>query len=405
MDSYHSIDIFILFPYILTSFFEKHQWISWKIFFDDRSYTRQEVDPCYILLKDMPTIQSIEVNHNIGSEVNASTLEEYTFRKKVQITTLSDSEVQIRIPAGPVQDMRPDLQNENHHHDRLYFQWYWSTSSRPHNWIVIHLRHGQLRKRETAVWWILDKAHTVITYHKYYFMPPSLRQRNSIFSYWHSHTHCENNQWTIRTTGGHNLESTATLEPRTSTQCWTYHTKPAQCSDHENHTYCTPTLGRLEKVLLQSSTNITNWEDHLQYEPFRKAYFQELEPRHDIFRYYKKLIQTGQVSEFFNIKWFSLHPIHSTNWNVTHMLTHTNVSNLENQIQQILLQFDQQNNFTMEMVKNYEYYQMQVRHFDSLLLRLVDQLELITDTNDRLRLSQTITALSKKASTAESSQL
>jgi len=36
---------------------------------------------------------------------------------------------------------------------------------------------------------------------------------------------------------------------------------------------------------------------------------------------------------------------------------------------------------------------------------LVDQLELITDTNDRLRLSQTMTALSKKASTAERSQL
>jgi len=59
----------------------------------------------------------------------------------------------------------------------------------------------------------------------------------------------------------------------------------------------------------------------------------------------------------------------------------------------------------MEMVNNYEYYQMQARHFDSLLLRLVDQLELISDTNDRLRLSQTMTALNKKASTAERSQL
>jgi len=59
----------------------------------------------------------------------------------------------------------------------------------------------------------------------------------------------------------------------------------------------------------------------------------------------------------------------------------------------------------MEMVKNYEYYQMQARHFDSLLLRLVDQEELVTDTNDRLHLDQTMTALKKKASTAERSQL
>ena len=216
MHPYHFIDIFMLFPYILTSFFEKYQWISWKIFFDDRSYPRQETDPCYILLKDMPTILSIEVNHNIGSDVSASTLEECNFRKKVQIITVSDSEVQTRIPAGRIRDIRNDIQNEDHYHDRLYFQWYWSTPGRP------------------------------------------------------------------RASDGRDLESTVTLEPRTSTQCWPYYFGPEQCSDRENHTYCTPTLGRLEKTLLQWSTDTMNWEDRLQYESFCKAYFQELEPRHDI---------------------------------------------------------------------------------------------------------------------------
>ena len=209
----------------------------------------------------------------------------------------------------------------------------------------------------------------------------------------------------MRDSDGRNVESTVTLEPRTSTQCWTYHTSPAQCSDHENHTYCTPTLGRLENVLLQSSTNTTNWEDRLQYEPFCKAYFQELEPRHDISRYYQKRIQARPFSDLFNIKWFSLHSTHSTNWNVTHTLTHTNFSNLEDQIQQILLQFDQQNNFTMEMVKNYDYYQMQVQHFDSLLLRLTDQLESIKEENNRIHMFQTMMALSNKVSTTERSQL
>jgi len=405
MEPYYFIDIFMLFPYILTSFFEKYQWISWKVFFDDRSYPKQETDPCCILLKDMPTIRSIEVNHNIGSDVNASNIEECNFRKKTQIITISDSEVKIRIPAAQVYDIRPDIQNENHYHDRLYFQWYWSTSGRPHNWIVIHLRHGPLRKRETTVWWILDIQKTIITYNKHYFMPPSLRPKNSIFSYWRSHTYCENNQWTLRASNGRNLKSTVTLEPRTSTQCWPYHTSPAQCSDYENHTYCTPTLGRLEKVLLQSSTNVTNWEDRLQYEPFCKAFFQELEPRHDIFQYYKKLVQTGQFSELFNITWFSLHSMHSTNGNAVYVPRQFNSSNLENQIQQILLQFDQQNNFTMEMVKNYDQYQIQKRHFDSLLLRLMDQLELITDENGRTRLFQTMTTVSNKASAAERSQL
>jgi len=187
-------------------------------------------------------------------------------------------------------------------------------------------------------------------------MRPSLRPQNSVFSYWQSHTHCENNQWTLRASNGRNLESTITLEPRTSTQCWPYHIIPAQCSDHENQTYCTPTLGRLKKVFSQSSTDITNWEAHLQYEPFRKAYFQKLEPRHDIFRYYKKLIQASQFSDLFSIKWFSLHSTHSTNGNTTHTLTQFNCSALENQIQQMLIHFDQQYNFSMEMVKNNEYY-------------------------------------------------
>ena len=162
MHSYHSTDIRMLFRYILTSFFEKYRWISWKLFLDDRSYPKQETDPCYILLKDMPTIRSIEVNHNIGSDVN-----ECNFRKKVQIITISDSEVQIRIPVGQVYDIRPDISNENHYHDRLYFQWYWSASDEPHNWIVIHLRHGPLRQRETTVLRILDEAPTVITYSHY----------------------------------------------------------------------------------------------------------------------------------------------------------------------------------------------------------------------------------------------
>jgi len=58
----------------------------------------------------------------------------------------------------------------------------------------------------------------------------------------------------------------------------------------------------------------------------------------------------------------------------------------------------------MELVQNYEHYQMKVRHFDLLLLRVMDQLESITDENDHIRLSQTTTALSNKANTAERSQ-
>ena len=104
------------------------------------------------------------------------------------------------------------------------------------------------------------------------------------------------------------------------------------------------------------------------------------------------------------MKWFSLHSTHLTNWNTTYTLTPINSSNLESQMQRILMEFDRQYNFTLEMVKNYEYYQIQVRHFDLLISRSVDQLELITDENDRACLSQTMMALSDKTSTAERNQ-
>jgi len=69
------------------------------------------------------------------------------------------------------------------------------------------------------------------------------------------------------------------------------------------------------------------------------------------------------------------------------------------------MEFDQQYNFIVEMVKNYEYYQIQARHSDLLLLQSMDQLESITDENNRTRTSQKMTVLSDKASTAERSQL
>lgn len=81
------------------------------------------------------------------------------------------------------------------------------------------------------------------------------------------------------------MGSFVALEPKT------YYTSPSQCSDLENHIYCTPTLGRLGKTLLQLSTNITNWEDCLKYETFCKAHFPQLELRRDFFRCYKKLVQ------------------------------------------------------------------------------------------------------------------
>jgi len=56
------------------------------------------------------------------------------------------------------------------------------------------------------------------------------------------------------------------------------------------------------------------------------------------------------------------------------------------------------------MVKNYDYYQMQVRHYDSLLLRLMDQFEVFKEETERPRMFQTMSAISNKARMAERNQ-
>jgi len=48
---------------------------------------------------------------------------------------------------------------------------------------------------------------------------------------------------------------------------------------------------------------------------------------------------------------------------------------------------------------------MQVRHYDSLLLRLMDQFEVFQEETERPHMFQIMTALSNKASMAERNQL
>ena len=159
-------------------------------------------------------------------------------------------------------------------------------------------------------------------------------------------------------------------------------------------------MGRIENLLQTSETE--NWPDKLGYESLCKAYCKGHMSRSSMQRNYRELIDQGPMSRFINTKSFSMHLITGS---IIPMPRQFNFSYLENQTQQVLSQFDQQSNFTMEMVKNYEYYKMQVRHFDSLLLHLMDQQESITDENKRMRLFRTMTTLSNKVSTAEGNQL
>jgi len=114
-------------------------------------------------------------------------------------------------------------------------------------------------------------------------------------------------------------------------------------------------MGRLENLLQTSETR--NWPHVLGYESLCKAHRKGHVSRSSMQRKYRELNNQGPMSRFINVKWFSMHLI---NGSVIPMSRQFNISYLENQTQQVLSQFDQQSNFTMEIVKNYDYYQIQI---------------------------------------------
>jgi len=73
---YYSQDLLAFVEYIIASLVEKYQWTAWKLFFDDRPYPNQEIDTCYILLKDMPNIKAIINNNSTSSPIRTDNISE-----------------------------------------------------------------------------------------------------------------------------------------------------------------------------------------------------------------------------------------------------------------------------------------------------------------------------------------
>jgi len=46
MYAYYSHDLLAFTEYVIASFVEKYQWVTWRLFYDDRSYPKQETDTC-----------------------------------------------------------------------------------------------------------------------------------------------------------------------------------------------------------------------------------------------------------------------------------------------------------------------------------------------------------------------
>lgn len=194
------------------------------------------------------------------------------------------------------------------------------------------------------------------------------------------------------------LTSEITEEYSNHHHCWPYTCTPGR----QNHTYCTPTSGRLESVLLKSRTNITNWRNrlntNLSAKPMYKALFQDV-------KYYHKLAEVGIFSDLLDIEWFSLNSTHLSNLSQVTLPMRTNLLDLEQTIQMRLLQFDRQYNYTLDIIKSYDYYMMQVRVLESLLLQSMDQSEVMTDQSTSIQVYKKMSERSDRATKAEQSQL
>ena len=142
--------------YIIAAFVERYQWTAWKLFFDDKSYPESELDPCYILLKDMPNVKSIKYNNSTSSPRMAENLKECDPRRLVTTEIKDEHDVTVTITGGAFSPILPNINNIAHLHDRLYFKWNWN------DWINKKIRLGPIRKRHIPIWWILRRSQTTV---------------------------------------------------------------------------------------------------------------------------------------------------------------------------------------------------------------------------------------------------
>ena len=121
---YYSQDLLAFVEYTIVSFVEKYQWVAWKLFFDDRPYPSQEIDTCYMFLKDMLNVKIIKNNNTTRSSIRTDNIRECNPEQLVKIETINENEVLVRIPGGDFVTVQPNCSDHTQLHDRLYFKCY-----------------------------------------------------------------------------------------------------------------------------------------------------------------------------------------------------------------------------------------------------------------------------------------
>ena len=162
--AYYSQDLLAFVEYTIVSFVEKYQRVTWKLFFDDRRYPNQEIDTCYILLKDTPNVKTIENNNSTLSPIRTNNISECDPRHLVQIETINEYEASVRIPGGDFIMVLPNVNDHTQLHDQLYFKWY-RKNNHGRNWIVIKIKYRLMRTKYAPSWWILQKLQTNLMFH------------------------------------------------------------------------------------------------------------------------------------------------------------------------------------------------------------------------------------------------
>ena len=167
---YYFRDLLAFVEYIIVSFVEKYQWVAWKLFFDDRPYPGQEIEACYILLKDMPNVKTKKKNNSTRSAVQTDYIRECNPQQVVKIETINENEILVRIPGGKFMMVQPNVSDHTQLYDRLYIKWSWKDRG-IRFWAVIKIKYGPIRIKPTPIWWVLRSLRTNLIFHQYYMTP------------------------------------------------------------------------------------------------------------------------------------------------------------------------------------------------------------------------------------------
>jgi len=172
-------------PFILTmrmaSFFERYNGVTFQLKAKNSDYLLTQImTPCYIRKEEFPQLKTLNYS-GVTKEPFETEINACNYTTWYPIERVSRNQIQVLIPWG---NLRPFIPTSAAN-DKLYFHRTFSKNyGTEQKWIVLEVLVGNKLTRPRPTAFVIDQDISYLTDHKFLFLPPSLRTRHSMFSYY-----------------------------------------------------------------------------------------------------------------------------------------------------------------------------------------------------------------------------